>query len=503
MDRKKKGVTINVDNLSKVPPQAINAEETILGAIILESDTKKCKRIIKYIKEDYFYKESHRYICRAILELYNNNETIDLITVAERLRRLQLLDSIGGAYGLTIIINRVSSSQNIAAHFGIVYQKYIERKIIEICYNTSNKCFEGSIDTFKLFKDFKDEIESINPDKLLKGVESNNEMCNNFISMYVDEDPSLNSSAVGIQRYELGHRRFDQFITMSFNKIILISGHIGSGKSRFTNHIVTTMADKYKDVSIKWLSLEDSKEDMLRIYLSSKVFYKPKELKERRFPNSLRPVLRDWVNHFNKFDIVWETQSIYSSNIADEFASFCEDRKDRFNILVVDNVMSLLDFLQVDKFRGDRNAIYDHVWQNLLITRQRSGGLIICVHHFNADQKNPKNIETGYRPLDVHIKGTEGSTRIVNQSLMINNPRVHKDLLAQYKGDYKEVLKHMFIVDAGKNRDDSNDDDTGLIHFYANHDFCIFKEIELLSPQDAIKNIDEETKNFIMKATPF
>ena len=127
----------------KIPPQAVDLEEAVLGASMLEQDAYLS--IAHILKPEYFYKEAHQIIFRAIETLSGQNNPIDIITVADQLKQSGELDLVGGPYYITKLTNPISSAANIEYHSYILYQKYIAREMIRKCSEIIQAAFE---DTF-------------------------------------------------------------------------------------------------------------------------------------------------------------------------------------------------------------------------------------------------------------------------------------------------------------------------------------------------------------------
>lgn len=102
----------------KMPPQAIDLEEAILGSLMLEKDA--FIMVSDFLKPDCFYKESHQKIYQAIQNLSINNEPVDLLTVSEELKRLGLLEEVGGPYYLSQLTSRIASAAHIEFHARII-----------------------------------------------------------------------------------------------------------------------------------------------------------------------------------------------------------------------------------------------------------------------------------------------------------------------------------------------------------------------------------------------
>src|SRR5665647_3287087 len=118
----------NMPDFGKVPPQAIDMEEAVLGAIMLEKEA--VITILDILKPESFYKDAHQKIFKAVSDLSMREYPVDLYTVTEELRIQNELESVGGPVYLTQLTAKVVSAANVDYHARIVAQKYIQRELI-------------------------------------------------------------------------------------------------------------------------------------------------------------------------------------------------------------------------------------------------------------------------------------------------------------------------------------------------------------------------------------
>lgn len=134
--------------LGKLPPQAIDLEEAVLGALMLEKDA--LSSVIDILKSEVFYKDSHQKIFNAIRLLFEKSSPVDILTVTAQLRQLGELEMIGGAYYITELTNRVASAANIEFHSRIIIQKFIQRELIRISTDIIQSAYEDTSDVLEL-----------------------------------------------------------------------------------------------------------------------------------------------------------------------------------------------------------------------------------------------------------------------------------------------------------------------------------------------------------------
>ena len=470
--------SIDTISFGKIPPADIKLEEVVLGAIIVESSPTTIK-IANLMEEKHFYKNEHVLICKAIKQLVSRGKPVDMITIIHELRSLGVLDVVGGASVVSEMTIPITSSANIDYHFHILLQSWMRREVIRLCAYGSHKAYDESDDIFDTIDELTRLLDQLAPERLKIFNTNASEISENIIKSVSGSSDAKGSIPF---YYKTGWKRFDESISIGADRIILISGPAGHGKSKFISSLVFRLLEQYSDsIGVYWVTLEDSSQDVFYGYLSSKVYLKAKTIKQHNFSSELRDEIIHHAEIMQSYDIDFTERSILSRDIVRNFDVFCEDRKDKLNILIVDNILSLADR---DIYGKDLNSMYDYVMQKMLECRQRTKGLIFLLHHFKDAQMDKANKITGYRATVVDIKGTESFRRVPNQVLMINKPELYKDLMAEYDGDHKEILKNMFIVDTGKNREDKNNDEQGMIYYFAELDYNDFEEIEILDVPD-------------------
>jgi len=143
----------------KMPPQAVDIEEAVLGALLLESN---CYFKIGHIlTPECFYKDAHQKIYKAIQLLASNNKEADILTVSEKLKTLNSLDEVGGAYYVSKLTTSVMSASNIIYHAQIIKQKYISREFIRFSSELQTKSYDDSLDVSDIMDFAQSELFKI------------------------------------------------------------------------------------------------------------------------------------------------------------------------------------------------------------------------------------------------------------------------------------------------------------------------------------------------------
>lgn len=164
--------------LGKVPPQAIDLEEAVLGAIMIESDC--LYEVHQDLFTDLFYKENHKEICQSIFDLYDKSSPIDLLTVTDQLKKNGKLEFIGGIYYITELTSKVNSSANIISHLKVIKEKWLRREIIkksskalEEAYHEENDVFDDHSNLLNSLMNLTDKLAGVHDISIKKTLYEN------------------------------------------------------------------------------------------------------------------------------------------------------------------------------------------------------------------------------------------------------------------------------------------------------------------------------------------
>jgi replicative DNA helicase len=225
----------------KLPPQAIDLEEAVLGALMLEKDAVAA--VIDMLTPEVFYKDSHQAIFEAISTLFHENEPVDILTVTNALRLKGKLEIAGGPFYITQLTSRIASSANIEFHVGILKQKFLQRELIRISTDTIRKSFEDSTDVFDLLDETERDLFSISENNLRKKAQLMPELVHKVLNQIDNarkNDGSFSgvpSGFVDLDKLTGGWQRSD---------LIIIAARPGMGKTAFVLSMARNMAVEAK-----------------------------------------------------------------------------------------------------------------------------------------------------------------------------------------------------------------------------------------------------------------
>lgn len=249
----------------KVPPQAKDLEEAVLGAIMLEKTA--FDTVIEILKPECFYVEAHQRIYSAMQSLANKSQPIDILTVAEELRSREELEMVGGPYYVTKLTNTVVSSAHIDAHARIVLQKFIQRELIRISGEIIGDAYEDSTDVFDLLDDAESKLFEITNNHLRKDYNSIDTVLVNTIKRIEDlrqrnEDVTgVPSGFSGLDRVTYGWQNTD---------LIILAARPAVGKTAFALNLARNAAmHATKPTPVALFSLEMSAGQLVQRILSA------------------------------------------------------------------------------------------------------------------------------------------------------------------------------------------------------------------------------------------
>jgi replicative DNA helicase len=233
-------------DFGKVPPQAIDMEEAVLGAIMLEKEA--VITILDILKPESFYKDAHRKIFKAISDLSLREYPVDLYTVTEELRNHHELESVGGPVYLTQLTSKVVSAANVDYHARIVAQKYIQRELIRVSSEIQTRSFDDSIDVTDLLDFSENALFQIAEGNIKREVSPINMVIKEAIKE-IEEAGKREDALVGIPS---GFTRLDR-LTSGWQKseLIIIAARPSMGKTALALSMARNMSiDHGKKVAI-------------------------------------------------------------------------------------------------------------------------------------------------------------------------------------------------------------------------------------------------------------
>jgi len=276
----KKGLTqqVNIEKINsdygRIPPQAVDLEEAVLGAIMLEKDAVIA--VMDILKPESFYKEAHKKIFQAIIDLSRKHEPIDILTVTETLKKYGQLEEIGGAGYITQLTSRVASAAHLEFHARIITQKYIQRELIRVTSEIQSKAFDDSQDVDELLDFSEQELFEIAEGNIKKETVKLSKLIQEAINQ-IEEASKRDDNLSGVPS---GFTKLDR-ITSGWQKsdLIIIAARPSMGKTAFVLSMARSIAVDHKR-PIAFFSLE-----MSSLQLTNRLIVSETELPADRIRN--------------------------------------------------------------------------------------------------------------------------------------------------------------------------------------------------------------------------
>jgi len=249
--------------IGKLPPQATDLEEAVLGSLMLEKDA--LTTVIDILQPKSFYKESHGRIFGAIQNLFQRSEPIDILTVTNELKRTGELEIVGGAYYISQLTNRVASAANVEFHARIIAQKYIQRELIRISTETIRDAYEDTADVFDLLDSAERSLFSVVEGNIRK----NYDKMSTLIGQAIKQIETAKNQKSGVTGVPSGFTALDRMTSGWQNSdLVILAARPAMGKTAFVLTLARNAAVEFtKPVAV--FSLEMSSLQLVQRLIAS------------------------------------------------------------------------------------------------------------------------------------------------------------------------------------------------------------------------------------------
>ncbi|NVJ88217.1 MAG: replicative DNA helicase [Flavobacteriaceae bacterium] len=246
----------------KVPPQSLDLEEAVLGAMMI--DKKGIDDVIDILHSDAFYDNKHKEIYAVIYELFQNSQPIDLLTVSNLLKKNGKLEAVGGDFYLIRLTQKVASSAHIEFHARIILQKYIQRKLISISSEIIESSYDESTDVFDLLDEAEAKLFEVTQGNLKKSSED----AGSLVKQALKKIQEIGNKE-GMSGLATGFTKLDALTSgWQPSDLIIIAARPGMGKTAFVISMAKNMAIDFNH-AVAVFSLEMSSVQLITRMISS------------------------------------------------------------------------------------------------------------------------------------------------------------------------------------------------------------------------------------------
>lgn len=276
--------------LDRVPPQARDLEEAVLGSMML--DKEAVAEVIDILKPESFYVEAHQHIYEAIHDLFAKSQPVDILTVCEQLRINGKLDEVGGAFAVSQLTMRVASTANIEYYARIVAEKYIMRELIKSSTEIIKDAYDDSTDVFDLLDKAEKRLFSITEQNLRRSYDS----MSNLVAAAIKQLEDIKNHQEGLIGVPSGFTELDM-LTAGWQKsdLVILAARPSMGKTAFALNLARNAAIDYgRGVAI--FSLEMSSLQLVNRLITAETGISAEKLKRA----DLQP--HEWVQLTSKVE---------------------------------------------------------------------------------------------------------------------------------------------------------------------------------------------------------
>lgn len=344
----------NIIGQGRLQPQAIDVEEAVLGALMLDQDA--LNSVIDILKPEFFYKESHQRIYSAILSLFAKSEPVDILTVTNELKRSGELELVGGAYYITQLTQRVASSANIEFYSRILSQKYIQRELIKIAAQIEQEAYSDTTDVLELLDRAERNLLMIGE----KNFRSDYNEMQSLISQAIKDIEAAKSHKDGLSGVASGFTELDR-LTSGWQKsnLIILAARPSMGKTAFALTMARNIAVDFNK-AVAFFSLEMSAVELVTRLISSESNVPAEKLKKGNLTNYEWDAVTSKINNLIDAPIFIDDTPAISIF---ELRAKCRRLKQKHNIQMV-----FVDYLQL--MQGSSDAKGNREQEISTISRQ-------------------------------------------------------------------------------------------------------------------------------------
>ncbi|TLP71775.1 replicative DNA helicase [Maribacter sp. ACAM166] len=256
-----KSTIINLER-GKIPPQAVDLEEVVLGAMMI--DKKGVDEVIDILHPDVFYKDAHRFIYEAIFILFEESQPVDLLTVSSQLKKTGKLEASGGDFYLIKLTQKVASSAHIEFHARIILQKYIQRSLIKISGEIIEEAYDESTDVFSLLDAAESKLYDVTQGNLKRSAETAQDLV-----IQAKKRIEEIAGKEGMSGVPSGFDKVDKLTSgWQPSDLIIVAARPGMGKTALTLSMARNMAVN-SNIPVAFFSLEMSSVQLITRLISS------------------------------------------------------------------------------------------------------------------------------------------------------------------------------------------------------------------------------------------
>lgn len=243
--------------IARMPPHSLEAEKSIIGAMLLDRDA--VVEVVEFLKPEHFYDQRHGDVFEAMLDLYQEREPVDVITVGEKLKSRKKLEAVGGKDYLTELANGVPTAAHAAHYGGIVKDNYTKRILISTATNIIEMAFDPAGEVKQILDTSEQKVFGLSQQHLRQVFIP----VKDILTESFDRLDELHKSAGSLRGVPTGFADLDETLAgMQNSNLLILAARPGIGKTALALNIAANTAFKHK-LPVGMFSLEMSKEELI------------------------------------------------------------------------------------------------------------------------------------------------------------------------------------------------------------------------------------------------
>ena len=421
-------------NQGRIPPQATDLEEVVLGALMLEKEAVNA--IIDILSPEAFYLDKHQKIFAAIKGLFGKSDPIDILTVTNELKSRGELEMVGGAYYISKLTNRVVSAANIEYHARIIMQKHIQRQLIMISSDMIHEAFEDTADVFDLLDKAENNLFQISENNLRRSYDSMQDL----VSKAITEIQNAKQTDNKLRGVPSGYTELDR-ITQGWQKsdLIILAARPSMGKTAFALNLARNAAVQFNQ-PVAFFSLEMSSVQLVTRLISTETSltadklrsgdlaeYEWQQLNTKVTPLTNAPIFIDDTPQLSIF----------------ELRAKCRRLKQQHDIQMI-----FIDYLQLMTAKGDRGFSREQEISTISRSlKSLAKELEIPVLALSQLSRSVEQRPGSKKPILSDLRESGAIEQYADMVMFIYRPEYYKDGV-----DAEDKPKGYSIIDIAKHR---------------------------------------------------
>lgn len=406
---------------SKIPPQAIDVEEAVLGALMLERDAF----VNNPVKQEWFYKEEHQKIVSCIAELVSESIPIDLLQVTMKLKNKGLLEEVGGPMYITQLTDKVATAAHIEYHIQIIKEKFARREMIRVASELMQKSYDESIDIDEIFAYAQNEFSAVmsfdSEDSSITYKEATDEVIQSLTSKV---EPGIKTGFSKLDRFSGGAQTSD---------LIIIAAESSQGKTSLALSMVRNMAKN--GVPIAAYSLEMTSKQLVVRITAQETGISAKDLLYNRISDTERSFVIPELKRMQNMPIYFDETS---NNNINKICTSLRKLKIKYGIKV-----ALVDYIQ-DMEGSETEAGIGEIGRKLKNIAKELDICVIALSQLANDKNNPA-------PNIARLRGSGQLREKADVVLLIYRPEYYGKSYTGHFEDYSTEGTAQITIAKGRN----------------------------------------------------